>query len=111
MTAPATHVEHQLSQLDQVEAEPIRIFREVAPGFENPVLVFSREDSIVTMRLAQRTFCPKELGLNEIDHVQLRTTVPLLCDLYPKNRTTGSILLVDGATGIKVGAEMINSGS
>lgn len=53
----------------------------------------------------------KELGLNEIGRVQLRTTVPLLCDPYAKNRTTGSFILIDEATGVTVGAGMINSGS
>ena len=53
----------------------------------------------------------KELGLNEIGRVQLRTTVPLLCDPYVKNRTTGSFILIDEATGVTVGAGMINSGS
>ena len=53
----------------------------------------------------------KELGLNEIGRVQLRTTVPLLCDAYSKNRMTGSFILVDEATGVTVGAGMINSGS
>jgi bifunctional enzyme CysN/CysC/sulfate adenylyltransferase subunit 1 len=53
----------------------------------------------------------KELGLNEIGRVQLRTTVPLLCDPYSKNRTTGSFILIDEATGVTVGAGMINSGS
>jgi sulfate adenylyltransferase large subunit len=51
----------------------------------------------------------KELGLNEIGRVQLRTTVPLLCDAYSKNRTTGSFILIDEATGVTVGAGMINS--
>ncbi len=46
----------------------------------------------------------KELGLNEIGRVQLRTTVPLLCDPYSKNRTTGSFILIDEATGVTVGA-------
>jgi sulfate adenylyltransferase large subunit len=50
----------------------------------------------------------KELGLNEIGRVQLRTTVPLLCDPYEKNRTTGSVVLIDEATGVTVGAGMIN---
>ncbi|SDT02930.1 sulfate adenylyltransferase subunit 1 [Nocardioides scoriae] len=49
----------------------------------------------------------KELGLNEIGRVQLRTTVPLLCDSYSKNRTTGSFILIDEATGVTVGAGMI----
>ncbi len=53
----------------------------------------------------------KELGLNEIGRVQLRTTVPLLCDPYNKNRTTGSFILIDEATGVTVGAGMINSAS
>ena len=53
----------------------------------------------------------KELGLNEIGRVQLRTTVPLLCDPYSKNRTTGSFILIDEATGVTVGAGMINSGA
>ena len=53
----------------------------------------------------------KALGLNEIGRVQLRTTVPLLCDPYSKNRTTGSFILIDEATGVTVGAGMINSGS
>jgi bifunctional enzyme CysN/CysC/sulfate adenylyltransferase subunit 1 len=53
----------------------------------------------------------KELGLNEIGRVQLRTTVPLLCDPYSKNRTTGSFILVDEATGVTVGAGMINTAS
>ena len=51
----------------------------------------------------------KELGLNEIGRVQLRTTVPLLCDPYSKNRTTGSFILIDEATGVTVGAGMINT--
>jgi len=53
----------------------------------------------------------KELGLNEIGRVQLRTAVPLLCDPYVKNRTTGSFILIDEATGVTVGAGMINTGS
>ncbi len=51
----------------------------------------------------------KQLGLNEIGRVQLRTTVPLLCDPYVKNRTTGSFVLIDEATGVTVGAGMINA--
>ncbi len=51
----------------------------------------------------------KELGLNEIGRVQLRTTTPLLADPYEKNRTTGSFILIDEATGVTVGAGMINA--
>ncbi len=50
-----------------------------------------------------------ELGLNEIGRVTLRTTQPLLCDDYSTNRSTGSFILIDEATGATVGAGMINS--
>jgi sulfate adenylyltransferase subunit 1 len=53
----------------------------------------------------------KHLGLNEIGRVQLRTTVPLLCDSYETNRSTGSFILIDEATGVTVGAGMINATS
>jgi bifunctional enzyme CysN/CysC/sulfate adenylyltransferase subunit 1 len=48
------------------------------------------------------------LGLNEIGRVTLRTTQPLLCDSYSTNRMTGSFILIDEATGMTVGAGMIN---
>lgn len=49
----------------------------------------------------------QELAVNEIGRVQLRTTVPLLCDPYVKNRSTGSFILIDEASGVTVGAGMI----
>lgn len=49
-----------------------------------------------------------ELLLNEIGRVQLRVTQPLLVDSYEQNRTTGSFILIDEATGVTVGAGMIN---
>jgi bifunctional enzyme CysN/CysC/sulfate adenylyltransferase subunit 1 len=49
------------------------------------------------------------LNLNEIGRIQLRTTTPLLADVYAQNRTTGSFILIDEATGITVGAGMINT--
>ncbi len=61
-TAPPTHVDYQLSQLDQLEAESIHIFREVAAEFEKPVLMFSGgKDSIVMMRLAEKAFFPAKI--------------------------------------------------
>jgi bifunctional enzyme CysN/CysC/sulfate adenylyltransferase subunit 1 len=49
----------------------------------------------------------KEIGVNEIARIQLRTTAPLLCDPYSKNRTTGSFILIEETTGVTVGAGMI----
>ncbi len=63
MTQPAlTHADYRLSQLDELEAESIHIFREVAAEFEKPVLMFSGgKDSIVMMRLAEKAFYPAKL--------------------------------------------------
>ncbi|WP_028473857.1 sulfate adenylyltransferase subunit 1 [Nocardioides alkalitolerans] len=49
-----------------------------------------------------------ELGVNEIGRVRLRTQQPLLVDAYSRNRTTGAFILIDEATGVTVGAGMIN---
>ena len=49
-----------------------------------------------------------ELGLNDIGRVRLRTTQPLLCDEYRRNRSTGGFVLIDEATNRTVGAGMVN---
>jgi bifunctional enzyme CysN/CysC len=48
-----------------------------------------------------------ELKLNEIGRVRLRTTIPLLCDEYRRNRTTGGFILIDETTNRTVAAGMI----
>jgi sulfate adenylyltransferase subunit 2 len=49
----------RLSHLDELEAEAIHIFREVAAELERPVLLFSGgKDSIVLLRLAEKAFRP-----------------------------------------------------
>ena len=58
----STHADYRLSQLDQLEAESIHIFREVAAEFEKPVLMFSGgKDSIVMLRLAEKAFYPARI--------------------------------------------------
>ena len=47
------------------------------------------------------------LRLNEIGRVSLRVTQPLFCDLYARNRLTGSFILIDEATNRTVGAGII----
>jgi sulfate adenylyltransferase subunit 2 len=57
-----THADYRLSQLDELEAESIHIFREVASEFEKPVLMFSGgKDSIVMLRLAEKAFYPAKI--------------------------------------------------
>ncbi len=48
-----------------------------------------------------------ELRMNEIGRVQLRTTKPLYYDSYRRNRTTGSIILIEEGTFNTVGVGMI----
>jgi bifunctional enzyme CysN/CysC len=47
------------------------------------------------------------LGLNEIGRVRLRTTAPLLCDDYRRNRATGGFILIDEVTNRTVGAGIV----
>ncbi|MGH3386073.1 MAG: sulfate adenylyltransferase subunit CysD [Nocardioidaceae bacterium] len=54
--------DYRLSQLDELEAESIHVFREVAAEFEKPVLMFSGgKDSICMMRLAEKAFYPAKI--------------------------------------------------
>ncbi len=48
------------------------------------------------------------LSLNEIGRVRLRTTQPLLCDDYTRNRSTGGFVLIDEGTKRTVAAGMIS---
>lgn len=47
------------------------------------------------------------LDLNEIGRLRLRTSGPLLFDEYRRNRTTGSLILVDETSNATLGAGMI----
>ena len=49
----------------------------------------------------------REIGLNDIGRITMRTTKPLFFDSYRRNRNTGSIILVDEATNETVAAGMI----
>ena len=49
----------------------------------------------------------KEIGLNDIGRITIRTTKPLFFDTYRRNRNTGSIIIIDEATNETVGAGMI----
>lgn len=48
-----------------------------------------------------------KIGLNDIGRISIRTTKPLFYDNYRRNRSTGSVILVDEFTNETVGAGMI----
>ena len=49
----------------------------------------------------------KELRLNDLGRIRLRTTTPILYDPYRRNRVTGSFILVDEANNTTVAAGML----
>ncbi len=49
----------------------------------------------------------KSVKMNDIARIKIRTTKPLFYDSYKKNRTTGSLVLIDESTNETVGAGMI----
>ena len=64
----------------------------------------------VESRLDIDTLAPEpaaELALNDIGTVRLRTAEPVLVDPYERNRSTGSFLLVDPASGGTVAAGLV----
>jgi sulfate adenylyltransferase subunit 1 len=49
----------------------------------------------------------KAINLNDIAKITIRTTSPISVDKYLQNRNTGSVILIDEATNVTVGAGMI----
>jgi sulfate adenylyltransferase subunit 1 len=52
----------------------------------------------------------REIGLNDIGRLRLRTMAPICFDSYKRNRTTGSLILIDEFTNRTVAAGMILDG-
>ena len=48
-----------------------------------------------------------DIGMNDIGRIQLRTAVPLIADASQRNRSTGSVILIDEFTNATVAAGMI----
>lgn len=61
----------------------------------------------VNINTLHRVEGDKEIGLNDIGRIQIRTTKPLFYDSYTRNRNTGSLIIVDEYTNETVGAGMI----
>jgi len=61
----------------------------------------------IDINTLHRNETDKEIGMNDIARVTIKTTVPIFFDSYRKNRHTGSIIIVDEATNETVGAGMI----
>jgi sulfate adenylyltransferase large subunit len=68
-------------------------------------------DDVLDVHTLERDPPPRELGLNDIGRVRLRTSSPLVFDPYKSNRRTGSFILIDESSNGTVGAGMIVAGS
>ena len=61
----------------------------------------------VDINSMHRNESDKEIAMNDIARINVKTTVPLYFDSYRKNRHTGSVILIDEATNETVAAGMI----
>lgn len=61
----------------------------------------------INIETLDRNMQDKNLGMNDISKVKIRTTKPLMVDPYRENRTTGSIILIDDTINETVAAGMI----
>ncbi|MDD3568533.1 MAG: GTP-binding protein [Bacteroidales bacterium] len=61
----------------------------------------------VNINTLEKDFEDRTIGLNDIACINIRTTKPLFFDSYRKNRITGSLIIIDEATNVTVGAGMI----
>jgi sulfate adenylyltransferase large subunit len=65
----------------------------------------------VDVHTLERAGAPRELALNDIGRVRLRTSAPLVFDPYETNRRTGSFILIDEASNNTVGAGLVVAAS
>ena len=60
----------------------------------------------IDINTLHRNESDKQLNMNDIAKVRLRTTQPLLFDAYRKNRFTGSLILIDESSNETIAAGM-----
>jgi len=61
----------------------------------------------IDINTLEKVYDDKTIGLNDIACINIRTTKPLFFDSYRQNRVTGSLIIIDEATNITVGAGMV----
>jgi sulfate adenylyltransferase large subunit len=63
----------------------------------------------IDVNTGHRDDSAKEMKLNELGRIRVRTTTPVVYDEYKQNRITGSFILVDESTNATVAAGMLLS--
>ncbi len=61
----------------------------------------------VNIDTLKREVSDKDIGMNDICKVKIRTTAPIMMDEYSRNRKTGSFILIDEGTNETVAAGML----
>ena len=69
--------------------------------------VIKSVDYKVNINTLEKVEGETHVGLNDIARLTIKTTVPLCVDSYRRNRDTGSLIIIDEATNVTVGAGMI----
>jgi sulfate adenylyltransferase subunit 1 len=69
--------------------------------------VIKEVDYKMNINKLEKDYSDKQVGLNDIACITIKTTQPLFYDPYRLNRTTGSLILIDEAGNETVGAGMI----
>jgi sulfate adenylyltransferase subunit 1 len=72
-----------------------------------PMAMINEIEYKVDVNTLKRITDDKEIKMNDICKVKIRTTGPIMMDDYSRNRKTGSFILIDSATNETVAAGML----
>ncbi len=72
-----------------------------------PMAMITEIEYKMNIETLERVTDDKEIKMNDICKVQIRTTAPIMMDKYSRNRKTGSFILIDAATNETVAGGML----
>ncbi len=72
-----------------------------------PVAMIKEVEYKVDVNTLKRIKDDKDINMNDICKVKIRTTAPIMMDEYSRNRKTGSFILIDESTNETVAAGML----
>jgi sulfate adenylyltransferase subunit 1 len=73
-----------------------------------PMAMITEVEYKVDVNTLRRIIDDKDIKMNDICKVKLRTTAPIMMDEYSRNRKTGSFILIDSGTNETVAGGMLN---
>ncbi len=72
-----------------------------------PMAMITEVEYKVDVNTLRRIIDDKDIKMNDICKVKIRTTAPIMMDEYSRNRKTGSFILIDAATNETVAGGML----